>query len=89
MTATDVLPDLQSHKARLHGSQQQVMKSQELQGVSEKVPSAINEPPPPSQNADTRPNGGFLAWIQVVCSFCLYFNTYGKLIIDFISQIIY
>lgn len=82
MTGTEASPSDQSHKVGLNGSQQQeVVKLSEPQEVSEKLSSEINKPPPPpSQTVDTRPNGGFLAWIQVACSFCLYFNTYGKLI---------
>ena len=35
--------------------------------------------PPPSQRADPPPNGGNMAWLQVVGGFMLFFNTFGIL----------
>ena len=49
----------------------------------DKAPSEPQEPAAPNpvinKNALTVPNGGFAAWLQVACGFCLFFNTWGIL----------
>jgi hypothetical protein len=35
---------------------------------------------PSSTSAQDPPNGGFRAWLHVVASFCIYFNSYGALV---------
>lgn len=35
---------------------------------------------PSSTSIQEPPNGGFRAWLHVVASFCIYFNSYGALV---------
>lgn len=53
----------------------QVVKGMES---TEQIPEVDDTPS--STSTQDPPNGGLRAWLHVVASFCIYFNSYGALV---------
>jgi hypothetical protein len=49
----------------------------EPSSVLESNGPAVEEAKTSQPDQNTRPNGGWKAWLQVACGFFIYFNTYG------------
>lgn len=51
----------------------------QVRGDSVSKEQDSSEPQPESKDEDVIPNGGMAAWLQVLGSFMLFFNTFGIL----------
>ena len=55
-------------------------KTQMVGGIESTEQMLDVDDTPSSISTEEAPNGGLRAWLHVVASFCIYFNSYGTLV---------